>query len=248
LKRYPILNIGVDSVDMDQALAQIQGFIEKDDRAYTVFAANPEKNFSVTSNLVLHKSYQEADLLIPDGIGIVLAARTLHGTQLKRVPGCELMEKICSMAVEKGVGIFIYGAREEVNQRAVRVLRQRYPGIDIVDHVNGYWPDEKMDELINRINISRAQILFLALGSPKQEEWLAENKKKLSHVRVCQGIGGTLDVLSGNVKRAPAVFCNAGLEWFYRLMVEPKRIKRQIVLPLFVIKVLLAKIKTWATG
>jgi N-acetylglucosaminyldiphosphoundecaprenol N-acetyl-beta-D-mannosaminyltransferase len=182
-------------------------------------------------------------MLVPDGIGIVLAARILYGTRMKRVPGCELMQNICAMSAAKGYKIFIYGARDEVNKQAVEELRKQYPGIRIVGQCNGYLPSEKMDDLVTQINDSGAQILFLALGSPNQERWIAEYGNKLKHVRVCQGIGGTLDVITGAVKRAPDIYCRLGLEWFYRLIEDPTRIKRQKVLPMFAVLVAIEKVK-----
>jgi N-acetylglucosaminyldiphosphoundecaprenol N-acetyl-beta-D-mannosaminyltransferase len=242
MTRFPILNIWVDEVGFQEALDKVVEFVEQGKRPHTIFATNPEKNFSVPKNPLLYESFKEADLLIPDGIGMVLAARVIYGAKFERVPGCEFMQATCGLAEQKGYKIFIYGAKEEVNQEAVRILRQRHPTIEIVGNVSGYWPADKMDELIDQINSSKAQILFLALGSPKQEEWFAKYKNKLKTVRVCQGIGGTLDVIAGNMKRAPEIFCNLGLEWFYRLLAEPKRIKRQMVLPVFGLKVL------WARG
>lgn len=242
MTRYPILNLWVDSVNFQQALDKVVEFVERGERPHTIFASNPEKNFSVPKNPLLYESFRNADLLLPDGIGVVLAARVIYGCKIERVPGCEFMQAICGLAEDKGYKLFIYGAKKEVNQEAVCVLRKRHPAIQIVGNVNGYWPAEKMDELVDRINASGAQILFLALGSPKQEEWFARYKDRLSALKVCQGIGGTLDVIAGNVKRAPAVFCNLGLEWFYRLLAEPKRIKRQLVLPVFAFRILLAKL------
>ena len=243
MKRYPILNIWVDEVGFQGALDKIVEFVEQGGRPHTIFATNPEKNFSVPKNQLLYKSFKEADLLIPDGVGMVLAARIIYGAKFERVPGCEFMQAACGLAADRGYKVFIYGAKEEVNQEAVRILRERHPAIEIVGNVDGYWPADKMDELIDQMNSSEAQILFLALGSPKQEEWFAKYKNKLKSVRVCQGIGGTLDVIAGNVKRAPEFFCNLGLEWFYRLLAEPKRIKRQIVLPVFGVQVLWARCK-----
>ncbi|MCJ7603809.1 MAG: WecB/TagA/CpsF family glycosyltransferase [Desulfobulbaceae bacterium] len=247
-KRYPILNIWVDSVDMRQALDKVVDFVEKGDRPHTIFATNPEKNFSVPEDPFLYDCFKNSDLLIPDGIGMVLAARVLYGKKLERVPGCEFMQEICKLGADKGYRIFIYGAKEEVNQDAVRILRQRYPSIEIVGNVHGYWPEDKMDSLVEQINDTGAQILFLALGSPRQEKWFAKYKDKLKTVRVCQGIGGTLDVIAGNVKRAPQFYCKYGLEWLYRLMADPKRLKRQRVLPVFAAQVLWAKLTGFGKG
>jgi N-acetylglucosaminyldiphosphoundecaprenol N-acetyl-beta-D-mannosaminyltransferase len=231
--RLKILNIWVDPVDMQQALQHVVEYVESGDRLHTIFASNPEKNFSIPANAVLYEMFRKADLIVPDGIGMVLAARILHGAGLSRVPGCELMQNICELSARKGYKIFLYGAREDINEKAAEILNERYPGIRIVGRCNGYLPKEKMDELVSCINDSGAQILFLALGSPMQEKWIAEHGDKLNHVRVCQGTGGTLDVIAGAVKRAPEVYCRLGLEWLYRLMDDPSRIERQKMLPVF---------------
>lgn len=242
-KRYRVLNLWTDAVTMDEALARVVEFVENGKRPHTVFATNPEKNFSVPADPDLYRCFKQADLLLPDGIGMVVGAKILHGAKLERVPGCEFMQQVCALAGRKGYKVFIYGAKEEVNARAAQVLRDRIPGLQIVGRCNGYWPQEKMAELVERINDSKAQILFLALGSPKQEQWFAEHRERLPQVRVVQGIGGTLDVVSGAVPRAPAFFCATGLEWLYRLITEPKRIKRQKVLPLFAVQIVAAKLK-----
>jgi len=241
--RLKILDIWVDPVDMRQALASVSEYVDKGDKLHTVFASNPEKNFSFPADAFLYNMFRNADLLVPDGIGVVLAARILHGTRIERVPGCDLMQNICAMSAVKGYKIFIYGAKEEVNLKAVEVLKQRHPSIQIVGRCNGYLPKDKMNSLIDEINASGAQILFMALGSPNQERWIAEYGDKLKHVRVCQGIGGTLDVIAGTVNRAPDIYCRLGLEWFYRLMEDPSRIRRQKVLPVFAALVVKEKVK-----
>lgn len=236
--RLPILDIWVDPVTMDQALDITSAFVEHGDRVHTVFAANPEKNASVPKNDLLYSMFRNADLIIPDGIGMVLAARILYGRRLQRVPGCELMQNMCALAARKGYRIFIYGAKEEVNQKAVETLRQRHRDLLIVGRSNGYVPEEHMDDLIEEINDSGAQILFVALGSPAQEKWISTHGSGLKHVRVCQGIGGTLDVIAGAVRRAPEIYCRMGLEWLFRLFENPTRITRQKVLPVFAWQVL----------
>jgi N-acetylglucosaminyldiphosphoundecaprenol N-acetyl-beta-D-mannosaminyltransferase len=232
-KRLKILNVWVDQVNMDQALARVSDFVERGSRPHTVFAVNPEKNFSVRQAPLLYQTFRNADLLIPDGIGVVLAARILYGAKLSRVPGADLMENICKISAEKGYKVFIYGTKEEVSQKATEELQRRYPGLQVAGRAHGYLKEEEMDNLVRQINESGAVILFLALGSPKQEKWFATYKNLLKNVRVCQGVGGTLDTLAGAVKRAPEIWCKFGLEWLYRLFSDPKRLKRQKVLPIF---------------
>jgi N-acetylglucosaminyldiphosphoundecaprenol N-acetyl-beta-D-mannosaminyltransferase len=128
-----------------------------------------------------------------------------------------------------------------VNRKSAETLKNRYPDLHIAGLSDGYVKESEMRGLIRKINESRAEILFLALGSPKQEKWFATYHDQLEHVRVCQGIGGTLDTIAGNVKRAPEIWCRFSAEWLYRLLSDPKRIGRQKVLPLFAMKVLMAK-------
>jgi N-acetylglucosaminyldiphosphoundecaprenol N-acetyl-beta-D-mannosaminyltransferase len=241
-ERLKILDIWVDPVTRDEAIGRVRDFLKYGSRPNSVFASNPEKNFSVPKDAELYEVFRDADLLIPDGIGIVLAARILHRATLERVPGSEFIFDICSLAEKEGYRIFIYGASEDVNQKSSKILAARYPRLLITGRANGYVSKAEMPQLIRRINESQAEILFVALGSPKQEKWFAEHKASLEHVRVVQGIGGTLDTVGGTVKRAPTIWRKYWAEWLYRLLSEPWRIKRQKWLPLFALMVLSAKI------
>jgi N-acetylglucosaminyldiphosphoundecaprenol N-acetyl-beta-D-mannosaminyltransferase len=223
----------VDAVSREEAIERVRGFIRDGGRAHSIFASNPEKNFSVPKDPELYECYRNADLLLPDGIGMVKAAQLLHGAQLSRVPGSEFIFDICRVAQEEGCGVFVYGAKEEVNARSCEVLAERFPGLRISGRANGYVQDADMPGLVEQINASGAAVLFVALGSPKQEKWFAKYKAQLQNVRVVQGIGGTLDTIGGKVKRAPEFWCRHNLEWLYRLFSEPKRIARQRVLPIF---------------
>ncbi|MEJ2621720.1 MAG: WecB/TagA/CpsF family glycosyltransferase [Candidatus Thiodiazotropha sp.] len=248
VKRYQILNIWTDSVTQQQAIEQLDHFVQDDSKLHTVFSANPEKNYSVPADPLLYQVFKKSDLLLPDGIGVVIAARILHNIKIKRLPGCEFMQQTCAHAQDQGYKVFIYGAKQDVLFGAIKKLRSMFPELDIVGHYHGYWPDDKMDQLVTMINKSEAQILFLALGSPKQEQWIEKYGRKLKTVKVCECIGGTLDVINGNVKRAPKLFCRCGLEWLYRLIKQPKRISRQWVLPLFAVQIFGVKLKSIILG
>ena len=242
MKRLKILDIWVDPVTREEAVQIVEGFLSQK-RPHSIFSVNPEKTFSIPKDAVLYETFKNADLLLPDGIGIVLAARILYRAQLERLPGSEFIFDICSIAELGNYRVFIYGAKESVNRKAVDELKNLYPNLKIVGRENGFIKNAKMQELIYRINESKADILFIALGSPKQEEWYSTYKKQLINVRVVQGIGGTLDTIAGNVKRAPRAWCELQLEWLYRLIMEPKRIKRQKVLPVFALQVIMNKIR-----
>lgn len=222
-KRIEILGVPVDCVTMESALDAVDTMVAGA-RPQVIIAVNPEKVLLARKDPTLLARLRSAGLLIPDGIGIVLAARW-HGLgKMRRVAGADLMPAICERSVARGYKVFLLGARPEVNQRAVEVLRQRYPGLQIVGHQHGYLDDTAMPELVERINASGAQILFIAMGSPRQELWMDSFLDKLD-VRVCQGVGGTFDVISGYVKRAPALVHALHLEWLYRDL-RPSRLKR----------------------
>jgi N-acetylglucosaminyldiphosphoundecaprenol N-acetyl-beta-D-mannosaminyltransferase len=252
MTRYPVLNIWADAVSLPEVLDSVVRFVEEGFGLHTIFASNPEKNFSVPKDPLLYERFRTADLLLPDGIGVVLALRVLHGVRVSRLTGIEVMQEICGLAEARGFRVFIYGAAEEVNRAAVETLRQRFPNLNIVGRAHGYLPESEMETLAARIDESRAQILFLALGSPKQERWIARFGPQLPSLRVCQGIGGTLDILAGKTKRAPASFRRLGLEWLYRLATEPGRIQRQRVYPVFACQILAQRLvsmfRTRATG
>ncbi len=240
--RLKILDIWVDRVDREKALMRVKGFL-KGKKTCSIFAVNPEKNFSVPRDPILYDVFKHADLLIPDGIGIVLAARLLHGVPLRRLPGVDFMKDICRLAERQSQPIFLYGSHESVNQTAAGRLRHEFPRLRIAGRSDGYVPESKMPELIQQVNESGATILFLALGSPRQEKWYASHAAELKNIRVCQGIGGTLDTIAGKVNRASAMWQHFSLEWLYRLLSEPRRIKRQKVLPVFVLRILMAMVK-----
>lgn len=242
IARKSILGVPVDVVDMEGALRHIGGLIGKKRKNNYVFAINAEKVIALQKDSFLRHMAENASLLLPDGVGAVLALRMLYGMKIKRVPGVDLMHSLCRVAAEKGYKIFIYGAKEEVNKQAVERLEEMYGGIQIVGRSHGYVSQDKIEDLLQKINESEADILFIALGSPKQEQWIQQYLPRLN-VKVCQGIGGTLDTIVGTVKRAPESFQRLGLEWFYRLMKEPGRIRRQLVLPVFVMKVLKEKMR-----
>ena len=241
IKRVRILGIPVDHVDMRCALDFVDSAIKNKKLQQYILAINPEKVVALQRDHFLRRMSERAALLIPDGIGVVLAIRWLYGLPATRVPGSELMPNICREAAKKGYKIFLYGSKEKINKAAVEKLRNIYPGIHIVGRSNGYVKEDQMPNLIREINASGADILFVALGSPKQEQWIHTYLPELN-VKVCQGIGGTLDTIAGEVKRAPKIFRETGLEWLYRLASEPSRIRRQLVLPAFAFGIIKQKV------
>jgi N-acetylglucosaminyldiphosphoundecaprenol N-acetyl-beta-D-mannosaminyltransferase len=231
-KRVDVLGVPVDCVDMSQSIALVDRMITGD-RPATIVAVNPEKVMKARSDGALRRFLWNSGLLIPDGIGVVFAVRLLDHEPIERVPGAELMPAICARAAPKGYSVFRFGAAENVNATAADVLLRTYPGLRIVGRHHGYVTDEGMPAVIETINACRPDVLFVALGSPRQEIWFDRYLPQLK-VKVCQGVGGTFDVIAGRIKRAPTFFRRNNLEWLYRLMREPRRAIRQAALPGFI--------------
>lgn len=241
IKRIKLLGVSVDAVDFDDALERAASLAADRSKTSRVVAVNPEKVMIARQDPLIARFIEDSDLAIPDGIGCVMGARILYGLRFGRVPGCDLMQKLCEISGSRGLKIFIYGAKEEVNKGAVEKLRETYPDISIVGRQNGYLKENEYDALVDRVNASGANILFLALGSPKQEKWVEKYGDKLN-VGLCMGIGGTLDTIVGTVKRAPLAWRNAKLEWLYRLLKQPSRFGRQSRVFVFAFRVLAAKL------
>ncbi|MFD2446714.1 WecB/TagA/CpsF family glycosyltransferase [Bacillus sp. CGMCC 1.16607] len=237
MKKEQYLGVNVSALTYDEILDDLR-FRIKEGKQSTVIAVNPEKVITANKNPLVKELINESTYQIPDGVGVLLASKLKGGTLRERVTGIDMMERLLRFAAEENYGVFFYGAKEEVVSEAKRKLEDRFPTLNIAGYENGYMKDN--DALVEKINASGANILFVALGSPKQELWIRENMPRLN-VKVFQGVGGSFDVFSGKIKRAPAFYRKFGLEWLYRLMKEPKRIKRQMNLPLFLMKVLFSR-------
>ncbi|MBE5103059.1 WecB/TagA/CpsF family glycosyltransferase [Priestia aryabhattai] len=229
-----ILGIDVCSDTYDELAVKLLQDIDKGRKSFIV-AINPEKIMKAQEDRELKSLLNQATYQIPDGIGVILASKLKKGRIRERVTGIDMMLKLCKEATNNDKRIFLYGAKPGIADEAKAKLEEMFPGILIVGTLNGY---EKNEEVIERtINDSGAEIVFVALGSPAQENWIIAHKEKLNP-SVYQGVGGSFDVISGRLNRAPAVFQKFGLEWLYRLLKEPWRWKRQLELPRFLLRVL----------
>ncbi len=234
--RIEILGVPVDCLTMDRTV-ELAASALAGNVAHSIVAVNPEKVMRARYDVRLRDQLRRAGVLIPDGIGVVIAARILGLGRLQRVPGSELMPRLCELAGRTGRRVFLFGAAPDVNERAAQVLQTRYRGLAVAGMQHGFLNDGDMPDLVDRINSLQVDILFVALGSPKQEDWIDRYLPQLN-VKICQGVGGTFDVIAGRVRRAPAVFRAVHLEWFYRLATNPRRLHRQTALPRFAFHIL----------
>ncbi|GAB4242210.1 MAG: hypothetical protein Kow00129_00530 [Thermoleophilia bacterium] len=222
-------------VSMSQAVSYLTEQVERGNKQFVV-AQNPEKVMRALEDEELSEIMeQKATLLIPDGTGLVLAARVLGLAKMVRVTGVGLFDELLRAADQGRKRVFLFGAAPGVPEKVREELARRYPGIEVCGCRHGYEVDT--EAVVEQISAVRPDYLFVALGSPRQEKWIAENLDRLQ-VGLAMGVGGSFDVLAGEVKRAPAWTQRLGLEWLYRLVTQPSRLRRQANLPRFAARVL----------
>lgn len=231
MQKQKILGLTVDCGGYDDLLIKIDKRIKAKAQT-TIVAVNPEKVVRAYKDIELNQMLNGFTFGIIDGVGVQLALRYKYKINTTRVTGVQLMDNICEMSAQNGYKVYMLGASSECIELAKANLIKRYPKIQIVGHQHGYFTDD--EKVCRDINDSQADILFVALGSPTQEWWIHRNRKKIK-TSVIQGVGGSFDVLSGQVKRAPAIMQKLGLEWLYRLCVNPSRAYRQVNLIKFIL-------------
>ncbi len=232
MDKVNILGVGVDMVTIDEAARQIMEFMEEE-RFHSVFTPNSEIIMRAYRDAAFADILNGADLLTADGIGVVYASKILKKPIKERAAGFDIAKKVLADVSASEHKLFLFGGKPGVAEKARENLLNDYPGLKIAGTRNGYFGEDEEDAIINEINESGADMIFVCLGAPKQEQWIDKNKDKLKNIRVAMGIGGSLDVFAGTAERAPEFFCKTGLEWFYRLCKEPWRIGRMMDLPKF---------------
>ena len=235
-----ILGVKFDKLTFDEAYQRFVGFMMQEDTKM-IFTPNSELVMTAQHDEEFRNILNEGDLVVPDGIGVILASK-IHNLELtERIPGIDLMSKMLVYANRSNNSIFLFGAKPGVAEKAAKNIKEQYPNIKISGVQDGYFDNREELRILDRINEVKPDILFVALGAPKQEKWIYKHQKLLN-VKVAMGVGGSIDVWAGTVKRAPKIFQRLGLEWFYRLLKEPTRIGRMMQLPIFVVKVLFTKV------
>ncbi len=230
MKKIDIRGVLISDVTMDEAVSFISEKLTSR-TPVSVFTPNAEIAERAVKDLRLLQVINGCDLAVPDGVGIVKASRILGRPLREKVAGVELGIKVAELAAKTGASLFLYGGKEGVAEDAAKNLQSKFPALNIAGYADGYRDDESA--VLEEIRNSGADILFVCLGSPKQEMWIHHHKAELPDVRVFMGLGGSLDIYSGKARRAPRIFIRLELEWLYRLLREPKRIVRMRALPRF---------------
>lgn len=236
-----ILGIPVDRVNYTQALSKFESFL-KGEKLSIIVTPNSEILYNATKDDALKAVITQADMVIPDGIGLVKASQILGEPFEERVTGIDFTRKALMRLTELGGSVYFLGAKPGIAEKAAENLKKEISGLIVAGTHDGYFKPEEEDAIVESINASGANFLCLALGSPKQELFAKRYAKELSP-KVAIGIGGSLDVWSGTLNRAPQFYIDHGLEWLYRLFQEPSRIGRMAKLPVFLVKVIFSKRK-----
>lgn len=231
--RINVLGVGFDNLTMDEAVDRGMELLHTPG-SHRVVTPNPEIVEVCRENLTARQAVNSADLVLADGIGVVKGARML-GTPLKgRVPGIEFAAGLMSRMAEEGLSLYLLGAKPGVAEAAGVKLAEKYPGLKIAGTHDGYFQED--GPVTEAIRESGADCVFVCLGAPKQELWMAKCGGATGARLLC-GLGGSLDIFAGVVERAPRFWSDHGLEWFYRLCREPSRAGRMLKLPLFLVHV-----------
>lgn len=238
-KTANILGVPIDAVSLESAMDKVKGFL-KESGCNMITTPNTEIVMEAHGDEEVQKVLMASDLCIPDGIGLIYASKIQKLGLIERVPGVDLMRKILEYANENEKFIYILGGKPGVAEIACENIKKTFNSIRIVGYHDGYFKEEDEEGIINRINHLKPDILFVALGAPRQEKWIYKNKSSLN-VKIAMGVGGSVDIWAGTARRAPKAFQKLGLEWFYRLIKEPWRYKRMLALPKFMLKVVLER-------
>ena len=237
MKKYKIMEVSCFQVkSVTDAKKCIKHLISNNLGGYST-AINAEKIMMYSKDTQMKEIIDNSVLPVPDGSGAVQGFKFLYGENCVRL---DLPKTIFELANEEKYKVFILGSSEEINVKAVEKLKEKYPNIEIVGRRNGYFESE--DEIITLLEIAKPQIVMVALGSPKQEKFAAKINRILPDILFI-GCGGALDILAGKITRAPKFFQDNHIEWLYRLILEPKRIKRQKILPIYLFKLITEAIK-----
>lgn len=239
MKKVSIMDIDFINITKKDLLNNyLYRHLDKKEKCYIV-TANPEIVMKTKEDYTYKQTVQKADYVVPDGIGILIAAKYLKNPLSERISGYDLMIDLLEYAHIKGLHVYFLGAEESVNKKAVEKAKQKYSNLKIAGSHHGFF-DIDDQEVVEEVRKSNADIVFVALGFPKQEEWIVRHIDYFSK-GIFIGVGGSFDVLAEKVKRAPDIWIKLNLEWLYRLIQQPFRIKRVLKVFQFMIKIILRR-------
>lgn len=218
---------------MQEAVETVLNWVSGDS-IHAVYTPNAEIIMQAQRNPELKSILNEAGLLIPDGAGVILGSKILKTPLKEKVSGIDLVKNLLKASAGKNIGFYILGGKPGVADMAAVNIMSEFGKVNIRGYAHGYFTPEEENALIENINKQKPDILLVALGVPKQEFWIHQNMYRLN-CKVCIGVGGSIDIFAGTAALAPEFMRKAGLEWLFRLIREPRRYKRMMDLPRFVL-------------
>lgn len=224
-QRIEMMGCHIDNLSMEETLQTIENFI-RSGKPHQHVVVNVDKLVKASRDAGLRQIINECALINADGMPVVWASRLLGKGLKERVAGVDLFEALMSRASQKGWRVFLLGAREEVVSGVVHLYQTKYPGLQFAGYRNGYWKPDEESAVVEQIKAANADLLFVAISSPKKEQFLGMYQEEMK-IPFAMGVGGTFDVAVGKVKRAPVWMQKSGLEWFYRFLQEPRRMFRR---------------------
>ncbi|MDR3240298.1 MAG: WecB/TagA/CpsF family glycosyltransferase [Clostridiales bacterium] len=233
-----VLRVPIDNVTESEAVDRLLTFLEED-RHHLLVTPNPEMIMLAQDDPSFMEILRAADLSLPDGVGVVLASRFIGRPFRERVPGCDVIQILLEKMAHTDHTVYFFGAAPGVAAQAKENMEKKYPGIRIIGVHDGYFDQEEEKLICEEIRQKRPDLLMLGLSMGMAEKWAYAHSDLPVRVSAC--VGGTIDVLAGQVKRAPALMRKMGVEWLYRLIRQPWRAVRMLRLPVFVLKVLFQK-------
>jgi len=236
---YTIFGIKIDNLTKVEAIEYAKDFLSEDSFHYIV-TLNPEGVVIAQKYKDFKDVVNQADLVVPDGSWLIKVSNFVDKKLKERIAGIDLLEDLLEFCTKKNISAYLLGAKEEVISRAKNALETIFPGINIVGFHNGYFDDEEEEKIVEEIKRLKPWFLVVGLGMPKQEIWISSHRNL--PVRLAIGVGGSFDVLSGIIPRAPRWMQSIGMEWFYRVVRDPKRAKRLLFIPKFFLLVLKTKL------
>ena len=236
--KLEVMGVRFDNVTMDEALERAKEILSGDRAAYVV-TPNAEIVYEAMHDDGLCALLNGADLVLPDGAGVVLASKILKNPLKQKVAGVDFADNLLGLLARTGGSVYLLGSKPGVAELAEEKMLAKHPGLTIAGLADGYFKDE--GPVVEQINAAKPDVLFVCLGAPKQEKFMAAHRDELQ-VKLMAGLGGSLDSFAGTVKRAPKWMIDLSLEWLYRLIKEPKRFKRMLRLPKFLWAVCLKRI------
>lgn len=223
--RITLMGCQIDNLSMEETLQRVEGFISTG-RPHQHVVVNVDKLVKARDDEQLRRIINDCALVNADGMPVVWASRLLGQPLKERVAGVDLFESLMKRSAEKGWRVYLLGAREEVVSRVKEIFEGLYPALQIAGYRNGYWKPHEENEVVENIVRARADVLFVAISSPKKEQFLGAYQERM-RIPFAMGVGGSFDVASGRLKRAPRWMRRCGLEWFFRFLQEPRRMFRR---------------------